>query len=121
MDSGHTATSAGKTCGNYDYSGGPATAIAYTCDLAGLEVPRFSESLQKEIKQYIEPHASAANPVDMTFHLSYEETCRNPAGDYDESGEVDAIVLHGIMHSGFMQEITIMLLILSEELASKNF
>jgi len=50
----HAAASAGRRVGIMTNSGGPATAIAYTCDLAGLEVPRFSESLQKEIKQYIE-------------------------------------------------------------------
>jgi len=39
------------------------------------------------------------------FSFEYGETCRNPAEIMMKSGEVDAIVLHGIMHSGFMQEI----------------
>jgi len=95
----------GKRVGIMTNSGGPATAIAYTCDLAGLEVPRFSESLQKEIKQHIEPHASAANPVDMTFHLSMEKLAVTLPEIMMKSGEVDAIVLHGVLHSGFMQEI----------------
>jgi len=42
-----------KRVGIMTNSGGPATAIAYTCDLVGMDVPRFSERLQKEIKQYI--------------------------------------------------------------------
>jgi acetyltransferase len=95
----------GRRVGIMTNSGGPATAIAYTCDLAGLEVPRFSESLQKEIKQYIEPHASAANPVDMTFHSSMEKLAVSLPEIMMKSGEVDAIVLHGVLHSGFMQEI----------------
>jgi len=95
----------GRRVGVMTNSGGPATAIAYTCDLVGLEVPRFSESLQKEIKQYIEPHASAANPVDMTFHLSMEKLAVILPEIMIKSGEVDAIVLHGVLHSGFMQEI----------------
>lgn len=95
----------GRRVGIMTNSGGPATAIAYTCDLAGLEVPRFSESLQKEIKQHIEPHASAANPVDMTFHLSMEKLAVTLPEMMMKSGEVDAIVLHGVLHSGFMQEI----------------
>ena len=95
----------GRRVGIMTNSGGPATAIAYTCDLAGLEVPRFSESLQKEIKQFIEPHASAANPVDMTFHLSMEKLAVTLPEIMMKSGEVDAIVLHGVLHSGFMQEI----------------
>jgi acetyltransferase len=95
----------GKRVGIMTNSGGPATAIAYTCDLVGMDVPRFSERLQKEIKQYIEPHASAANPVDMTFHLSMQKLAVTLPEIMMKSGEVDAIVLHGVLHSGFMQEI----------------
>jgi len=95
----------GRRVGVITNSGGPATAISYTCDLVGLDVPRFSENLQKEIKQYIEPHASAANPVDMTFHLSMEKLAVTLPEIMIKSGEVDAIVLHGIMQSGFIKEI----------------
>jgi acyl-CoA synthetase (NDP forming) len=95
----------GRRVGVMTNSGGPATAIAYTCDLVGMDVPRFSDNLQKEIKQYIEPHASATNPVDMTFHLSMEKLAVTLPEIMIKSGEVDAIVLHGVMHSGFMQEI----------------
>jgi len=38
-----------------------------------------------------------------------------------KSGEVDAIILHGIMQSGFMKEIYTHLVDLIAELASKNF
>jgi acetyltransferase len=95
----------GRRVGVMTNSGGPATSISYTCDLAGLEVPRFSGSLQKEIKQHIEPHASAANPVDMTFDLSMEKLAVTLPEIMMKSGEVDAIILHGVMQSGFMKEI----------------
>jgi acyl-CoA synthetase (NDP forming) len=95
----------GRRVGVITNSGGPATSIAYTCDQAGLEVPRFSESLQEEIRPQIESHASAANPVDLTFELSMEKLATTLPEIIMNSGEVDAIVLHGIMHSGFLQEV----------------
>ena len=95
----------GRRVGVMTNSGGPATSISYTCDLVGLDVPRFSESLQKEIRQYIEPHASAANPVDLTFDLSMEKLAVTLPEMMMKSGEVDAVIMHGIMQSGFMQEI----------------
>jgi len=95
----------GRRVGIVTNSGGPGTAIAYTCDQEGLEVPRFSQRLQQEIRPLIEPHASAANPVDLTFDLSMEKLAVTLPEMIMKSGEVDAIVLHGIMHSGFMVEI----------------
>ena len=95
----------GRRVGVMTNSGGPATSISYTCDLVGLDVPRFSEGLQKEIRQHIEPHASAANPVDLTFDLSMEKLAVTMPEMMMKSGEVDAIILHGIMHSGFMKEV----------------
>jgi acetyltransferase len=95
----------GRRVGVMTNSGGPATSISYTCDLVGLDVPRFSESLQKKIRRHIEPHASAANPVDLTFDLSMEKLAVTLPEIMMKSGEVDAIILHGIMQSGFMKEI----------------
>ncbi|MCK9229335.1 MAG: acetate--CoA ligase family protein [Syntrophales bacterium] len=96
---------AGNRVGVMTNSGGPATAISYTCDLVGLEVPRFSDALQRKIKKHIEPHASAANPVDLTFHLDMKKLALTLPEMMIKSGEVDAIVLHGAMQSGFMKEI----------------
>lgn len=95
----------GNRVGVMTNSGGPATAMSYTCDLVGLDVPRFSEALQKEIKKHIEPHASAANPVDLTFHLDMKKLSLTLPEMMIQSGEVDAIALHGVMHSGFMREV----------------
>ncbi len=95
----------GKRVGIVTNSGGPGTAIAYTCDQAGMEVSPFSERLQQEIRPQIAPHASASNPVDMTFDVSMEKLTTTLPEMIMKSGEVDAIVLHGIVHSGFMIEV----------------
>ncbi len=95
----------GKRVGVVTNSGGPGTAIAYMCDREGLEVPRFSEGLQKGIRPLIEAHASAANPVDLTFDLSMQKLAVTLPEMIMKSGEVDALILHGVMHAGFMVEI----------------
>lgn len=95
----------GKRVGVITNSGGPSTAISYTCDSVGLEVPCFSDGLQKEIRKHIEPHASSANPVDMTFDLSMKNLTVTLPEIIIKSGEVDALVLHGVMMSGYMREI----------------
>jgi len=95
----------GKRVGVLTNSGGPGTSIAYTCDLVGLDVPRLSDQLQEQIKPQIEAHASAANPIDLTFDLSIEKLAVTLPEILMKSGEVDAIIIHGIMHSGFLSEI----------------
>lgn len=95
----------GRRVGVVTNSGGPGTAIAYCCDREGLEVPRFSERLQQEIRPLIEAHASAANPVDLTFDLGMQKLAVTLPEMIMKSGEVDAVILHGVMHSGFMVEI----------------
>jgi acyl-CoA synthetase (NDP forming) len=95
----------GRRVGIMTNSGGPSTTIACTCDSLGLEVPRFSDGLQREIRKHIEPHASAANPVDLTFDLSMEKLAVTLPEIVMKSGEVDAMVLHGVMMSGYLKEI----------------
>jgi acetyltransferase len=95
----------GNRVGIMTNSGGPSTTIAYTSDSVGLQVPRFSDGLQKEIKKYIEPYASAANPIDMTFDLRMENLTVTLPELMMKSGEVDAVVLHGVMMTGYMREV----------------
>jgi acetyltransferase len=95
----------GRRVGVMTNSGGPSTTIACTCDSVGLEVPRFSDGLQAEIRKHIEPHASAANPVDLTFDLSMEKLAVILPEIVMKSGEVDAMVLHGVMMTGYLKEI----------------
>ena len=95
----------GRRVGVITNSGGPSSSISYTCDLVGLEVPRFSDGLQKEIRKYLQPHASSANPVDLTFDTGMEKLAITIPELVIKSGEVDALIMHGIMHSGFLREI----------------
>ena len=95
----------GKRVGVMTNSGGPSTTISCTCDAVGLEVPRFSEGLQNEIRKHIEPHASSSNPVDMTFDLSMDKLALTLPEMVMKSGEVDAVVLHGTMMTGYLKEI----------------
>ncbi len=83
-------------------SGGPGTAIAHTADQGGMTVPRFSDTLQVRIRPLIPPHASSANPVDLTFHLDMRTLAITIPTLIMESGEADGVVLHGVMNSGFM-------------------
>jgi acetyltransferase len=95
----------GRRVGVITNSGGPSSSISYTCDLVGLEVPRFSASLQKEIRKYLQAHAASANPVDLTFDTGMEKLAITIPELVIKSGEVDALIMHGIMHSGFLREI----------------
>ena len=94
----------GRRVGVLTNSGGPATAISYACDSAGMDVPRFSSKLQEEIKKHIQSHAAAGNPVDMTFDLDMPLLSVTIPEIIMKSGEVDALVLHGAMGRGFMKE-----------------
>jgi acetyltransferase len=86
-------------------SGGPGTAISHHADLGGLDVPRFSEDLQGRIRPLIQGHASSANPVDLTFHLDMHLLSTKIPDMIMSSGEVDGVILHGAMSTGFMREV----------------
>jgi acetyltransferase len=84
-------------------SGGPGTAICHNADQGGMTVPRFSDPLQKRIRELIPGHAASANPVDLTFHMDMKVLAITIPRLIMESGEVDALALHGAMGSGFMK------------------
>ena len=86
-------------------SGGPGTAISHNADQGGMTVPRFSDALQKKIRELIPGQASSANPVDLTFHLDMKLLAETIPAMILESGEVDAIAVHGAINSGFMKAI----------------
>ena len=95
----------GKRIGIVTNSGGPGTAISHNVDLGGLEVPRYSEELQSRIRPLIPPHASSANPIDLTFYLDMQILSTVIPEMIMRSGEVDGLILHGAMMSGFMREV----------------
>ncbi|MBN2160876.1 MAG: acetate--CoA ligase family protein [Spirochaetes bacterium] len=93
----------GKRIGVLTNSGGPGSAMADSLERGGLEVPEFSEELQGKIRQYMQPHAPCGNPVDMTFDLNLEALAMQIPSLMLESGEVDGIVLHGAMRTGWLK------------------
>lgn len=95
----------GPRVGIVTNSGGPATVISSSCDAAGLEVPKFSGKLQKKIQDLIQAHASGANPVDMTFDIDMRKFVVTIPEIVMKSGEVDALIMHGVMRSGFLREV----------------
>ncbi len=96
---------AGNRVGIVSNSGGPATAMADTLTREGMEVPEFSEELQNKIKPLIPPHGSSKNPIDITFAIEIELMGKTLPKLVAESGEVDAMVIHGIMDTGFMKSV----------------
>ncbi|MFY9113920.1 MAG: acetate--CoA ligase family protein [Dethiobacteria bacterium] len=95
----------GRRVGVLTNSGGPGTAIANTCNMGGLEVPRFSEELQKQIRPLLESHAQCTNPVDMTFNMDTMALGQKIPELIIKSNEVDGIIIHGVMGNGFLREI----------------
>jgi len=83
-------------------SGGPGSGIASTCNRYGLSVPEFSEKVQEDIGAYLPGHASAKNPVDLTFHIDMSALAdKIPQILFDADG-IDGIIIHGIMGTGFL-------------------
>lgn len=83
-------------------SGGPGTGIATTCNALGLEVPEFSPEVQERVSQYLPGHASARNPVDLTFHVNMDAITVKIPEILFSADEIDGIIIHGIMDTGFM-------------------
>ncbi len=85
-------------------SGGPGSAMADTCEAKGLVVPELSQQRQEKIKPLVPPHAPCRNPVDLTFSMDIGILAKKIPELVLQSGEVDGIVLHGAMGSGFLSE-----------------
>lgn len=93
----------GNRIGIVTNSGGPGSAVANTCETAGFSIPAFSENLQEQIKPLMPAHAPAGNPVDLTFAMDINILAHTIPELVMKSGEVDGVVLHGAMSSGFMK------------------
>jgi acyl-CoA synthetase (NDP forming) len=95
----------GNRIGIITNSGGPGSAIADTCDGNGCTMPPFSKELQAKIKPLIPAHAPCGNPVDLTFALDMKVMTHTIPDLVMKSGEVDGIVLHGAMSTGFLSAV----------------
>ncbi len=93
----------GRRIGIVSHSGGPVTSMADACERHGLEVPVFSRALQEALRPLLPPTASAANPVDMTFGLGQDQMTTTIPRQILESGEVDGLLIHGIMGSSYLE------------------
>ncbi|MBN1948011.1 MAG: acetate--CoA ligase family protein [Bradymonadales bacterium] len=95
----------GKRMAILTHSGGPATSMADACEKAGLEVPVLSPALQEQIQPLIEPHASAKNPIDLTFTLEHSSFSKEIPRLLFPSEEIDGVLVHGLMDTGIITEI----------------
>ncbi len=95
----------GNRIGIITNSGGPGSAIADTCEAKGCVMPVFSASLQSKIKPLMPPHAPCGNPVDLTFSMDMAIMTDTIVDLVMKSGEVDGVVLHGAMSTGFMKAV----------------
>ena len=83
-------------------SGGPGSGIATTLNASGLEVPEFSDTVRKQVSQFLPGHASARNPVDLTFHIDMQALTVKIPEILFSADEIDGVIIHGIMDTGFM-------------------
>ncbi len=95
----------GNRIGIITNSGGPGSAIADTCEANGCVMPVFSEALQEKIKPLMPVHAPAGNPVDLTFNMDMTVMTDTIVDLVMQSGEVDGVVIHGAMSTGFMKAV----------------
>ena len=86
----------GNRLGVITNSGGPGTSIANTANMAGMDIPCFSNSLQKEIRELLTGHAASCNPVDLTFQVGVSAMSTTLPEMIMKSGEVDALIVHGV-------------------------
>jgi acyl-CoA synthetase (NDP forming) len=94
---------AGKRIGVLTNSGGPGAAMANALEEGGLEVPEFSAGLREKLRPFMSAHAPCGNPVDLTFDMDIENlSCRIP-GIVLASDEVNGIVIHGVLRSGYIK------------------
>lgn len=93
----------GDRVGILTNSGGPSTCMADEAARLGLKVPVFSQSLQDEISPLMPEHAPRANPVDLTFFLNQQVFTEEIPEKILSSGEVDMLLVHGIMDSGMLR------------------
>ncbi|HPI91920.1 MAG TPA: acetate--CoA ligase family protein [Deltaproteobacteria bacterium] len=93
----------GKRVAILTNSGGPGTGIAHTCNRGGLEVPEFSREMQEKVSAFLPGHASARNPVDLTFHTDMKALTEEIPRVLFSSDEVDGVIIHGIMDTAFME------------------
>ncbi len=99
-----TSPPGGKRVAIISHSGGPITSMADSCARHGLQVPILSKKTREKIAPLVPKTGSTANPVDLTFSMNPAVMVSEIPKIVYESGEVDAVLIHGIMGSSFLRE-----------------
>ena len=87
------------------HSGGPATAMSNVADQGGLTIPTLSAGVQSQIWPRIPPHAASSNPVDLTFNMDTDQMTVHIPEILFQSGEIDGMIIHGPMRTGWMRDV----------------
>ncbi|HKO97609.1 MAG TPA: GNAT family N-acetyltransferase [Pyrinomonadaceae bacterium] len=82
----------GNRVGIITNTGGPAILCADACEDRGLEVPLLSEHSQEQLRAFLQPGASAINPVDMIASASAADY-RKAIGILAADTNVDALIV----------------------------
>ncbi len=99
----------GSRIGVITMGGSWGVAISDSLELSGLSVPEFTQKLRKAIRSMgLPPRASTRNPVDWGASglFSSVEVLLRLSREILESGEVDALVVHGFGQPGMHNEDT---------------
>lgn len=95
----------GNRIGILTNSGGPATAMATTLDMYGIEIPELSSPVRKKIETHIPPHGASRNPVDLTFGSGKSALNEDLPEIMLGSDEIDGLLLHGISDTGWFDTV----------------
>jgi acetyltransferase len=87
------------------HAGGPATSMADAVQRAGLELPTFPESLQKEIRKLVPHTAACSNPVDLTFGMDQRLVAQHMPNLILSEPSIDGLLIHGLQGSSFYSNI----------------
>ncbi|HYJ84821.1 MAG TPA: GNAT family N-acetyltransferase [Pyrinomonadaceae bacterium] len=82
----------GNRVGIITNTGGPAILCADACEDRGLEVPLLGEHSQEQLRAFLQPGASATNPVDMIASASAADY-RKTIGIVAADANVDALIV----------------------------
>lgn len=93
----------GRRIAIVSHSGGPVTSMADASSRANLILPVFSDPTQKKLREFVPATGSCANPVDLTYNMTPDAMTNTIPNIVYDSGEVDAVLIHGIMIGGFLR------------------
>ena len=96
----------GRRVAIISHSGGPVTSMADACSRYGFQVPILSDETRSKIEHLVPRTGSTANPVDLTFSMNPTVMTSTLPMAIAQSGEVDTVLVHGLMGSSFIREMS---------------